>query len=460
MRLINLLKMLGLTCDLTNIMITNCTRKFENITHNTVYFSFGDVTKKSFEAMRNRGAYVIIGESEYNNNHYIKVDSIKKVYQKYLLITNKKKLKNHIFIGVTGTCAKTTISTMIFQFLKRRKSIIYYGSNGIYKDDKHYDCANTTPSMEEFFHYLGKEKYVVMEISSISFFEYRLFGIKFNYMILTNIYEDHLDYHKTLDAYKFTKYLILNSNFDAKTLISDTIEDKNILRLNFDSCYYGFNTSLFTIKGIDYQKNNTNFVIDYKGKMYHVKTNLIGEFSLKNISAVILLLLNMNYPITDIISYFNSIIEIPGRLNLYQYRNKSIIIDYPHTSASFEAILETYHKLYGKNLLVIYGAGGERWKSKRKEYSTLVSKYCKFAIVTNDNPRNENELEIINDLITYLDIQYEIIPNRKDALKRGLELLDEYSAMLILGKGSEKYIDIKNSKIPYSDINTLKELME
>lgn len=458
MRLMKLLKMLGLTSNLKDIKISSCTRKFDQISLNSVYFCFEDVTKKTFEAMRNHGAYVVIGQSDYYNNHYIKVDCIKKVYQKYLLIINKHKLKNHIFIGVTGTCAKTTISTMIFQFLKKYSSVIYYGSNGIYKNNRHYEGVNTTPSMEEMFKYLDKEKYVIMEISSISFFEYRLFGIRFNFLILTNIYEDHLDYHKTLDAYRYTKYLILNSNFEADTFISDTIDDKNILRLNLNSYYYGFNTNLFKITGIEYQKNFTDFTLEYSGRAYVVRTNLIGEFNLKNISAVILLLLHMNYKINDIVTYFNSVIEIPGRLNTYEYRNKQIIIDYPHTSASFEAILDTYYKLYGKNMLVIYGAGGGRWKNKRKEYSMLVSKYCEYAIVTNDNPRNENELDIINDLIAYLDIAYEIIPSRREAIKRGLELIEKYSVMLILGKGSEKYMDINNVKIPYSDINTLKEL--
>ncbi len=444
---------------MANINITSCTRKIEEIKSNSVFFCFDDINKKTFESVRNHGAYLVIGEGEYLNNHYIRVDSIKKIYQKYLLYHYKKKLKNHIFIGVTGTCAKTTISTMIYLFLKNKGNAIYYGSNGIYKNNKHFETQNTTPSMEELFQYLNNEKYVVMEISSISFFEYRLFGIKFDYLILTNIFEDHLDYHKTQDAYRYTKYLILNSNFDAETFICDEIDDKNILRLNNNSYYYGLKTDLFKIKTIDYAKDHTSFDLEFDSRIYKIRTNLIGDFNLKNISAVILLLLHMSYRIDDIVKFINNKIEIEGRLNQFSFRGKPIIVDYPHTSASFEVILNTYYNLYGRSILVIYGAGGGRWKSKRKEYSLLVSKYCSYAIITNDNPRYEDELSIINDLVSYLDIPYEIIKSRRDAIKKGLELIDKFDVMLVLGKGAEKYITIKNKKIPYSDIETLKELI-
>ena len=116
----------------------------------------------------------------------------------------------------------------------------YFGTDGIYTDNQVFTTLNTTPSMEELFMHLNNQHYVIMEISSISFFEYRLFDIKFDYLLLTNVFEDHLDYHKTKEEYIASKMLILSTNYNAKTFISRDVTDKRFLRLNHNTTYYGF----------------------------------------------------------------------------------------------------------------------------------------------------------------------------------------------------------------------------
>lgn len=461
MKLYKILKALDLTTNLNNIKLNTICRKEEDIKNYTLFFLFElNINKLQFENLRNKGAYLIIGQASYSNPHYLKVSSIKKVYQKYLLYINRHKLKNKILIGITGSCGKSTLSTLIYRFLNQRSKTIYYGTNTIFKQNQVIKTLNTTPSMEEFFKHLTNEKYVIVEISSISYFEYRMFNINFNYILCTNIYEDHLDYHHSKEEYYFTKFLILQSNFNAIAFISDDIKDERILRLNKKSYYYGFNNENYQISNISHKENRTIFNINTLNDYFIVKTKLLGKYNVKNICGMISLLQYLKYDMEEIVKYLNDLDYIKGRYNVFEYKNKKIIIDYPHMKESYKSILEDVTNTYGNNILVLYGAGGERQKSKRNDYSKLVSKYAKYAIISNDNPRFEEEFDIVNDLEQNLLIPHEVILDRKKGIKRGFELLNDYDVFLILGKGNEDYIEVKGKKNNHNDIDVVKELIK
>lgn len=457
MHLNTVLKKLGLVSLLQNEKIDVVTRKFEDIKSNAIYFAFEEITKKNFEQIRNKGAYLIIGESTFLNNHYIKVDSIKKIYQKYLLWKNKFKLKGKCFIGVTGTSGKSTISTLLYRFLSKKRKTIYFGTDGIYTENHVFSTSNTTPSMEELFMHLNNQHYVIMEISSISFFEYRLFDIRFDYLLLTNVFEDHLDYHKTKEEYIASKMLILSTNYNAKTFISRDVTDKRFLRLNRNTSYYGFDESEMKFFNIQEQENKLQFDVETTFDYFHVSTSILGKYNVMNIAGVFSLLRALNYNMDDMIDFICKTDVIKGRYNLLSYNNKPIIIDYCHTASSYHAIFNDVKNNYATKLLVIFGAGGNRQESKREEYSNIVSKYASYAIITNDNPRNENEMDIALTLKDNLTIPSEMILNRHDAIKRALNIINDFDGLLILGKGPENYINIKGKLYYHSDIDTIKE---
>lgn len=459
MRLKTFLKKLDLESLLPDKKIEIITRKFDEIKYNAIYFSFDAINKKNFEQIRNKGAYLIIGESNYLNNHYIKVDSVKKIYQKYLLWQNRFKLFGKCFIGVTGTCGKSTISTILFRFLRQRKKVIYYGTDGIFTNDKVITSNNTTPSMEVFFENLKGQNYVIMEISSISFFEYRLFNIKFDYLILTNIYEDHLDYHKTKEEYIASKMLILATNYKAKAFISRDVDDIRFLRLNENTFYYGLSQNEFKIFNIMQKNDKLQFDLETSNDYFHISTKILGKYNVMNFSGACSVLLSLGYKMKEIIAFVNKTSIISGRYNILMYNNKPIIIDYCHTASSYEALLKDVKENYGNNLLVVFGAGGSRQESKRIEYSKLVSKYATKAIISNDNPREEDELEIAKALYDNLNIPSEIILDRGKAINKALDHINEYDAILILGKGPERYINIKGVKYEFSDIDKVKEYL-
>lgn len=444
MRLRKFIKILGIKKEYDNIYLKGFTRHIDEVKEGYVFFSFKKLTINEYTSLKLKGAHFIVGESNLEKHDYLCVDDIKKAYQTFIYELNKHKLKGKTLIGVTGTNGKTSISTFLYEYLK--KDAIYYGSNGIYSH-KYYETKNTTPSMEEFFKYLGNEKFVIVELSSISFYEYRMFKLKFDYLILSNIYEDHLEYHETVSDYYYTKLLMLASNFEATCLISDKVKDKGVLRLNQNSYYYGVKSSIFKIR-----KDIDSFYLENDNKEY--KLNILNRpiYQIENIMAAISLLYLLGHSLDKIISFYNRDIQVLGRLNRYKYLDKEIIIDYPHTASAYYNVLSNViHKK--EEALVIFGAGGDRQKGKREDYAKLVSSFAHFAIITNDNPRNEAENEIAKAIALHLTIDYEIILNRQEAIKRGLSL--GYKQILILGKGAEKEIITNKGVINHSDIDCL-----
>lgn len=434
--------------------ITKITRKEEEITPNTLFFSFGRMDSTTYLRLKMKGAALIVGEANLDKEDYIQVLSIKKAYQEALCLDGKKKLKGKIMIGVTGTNGKTSVSTMLYEFLKNNNQAIYFGSNGIYKGHKHIKSTNTTPSMEELLANLGEEKYVIMEISTIGFLEYRTFGLTFNYIVLTNIYLDHLEYHKTEYDYYYTKLLILATSYSATAFISTDIKDNNVLRLNHQSFYYGIESNLFRIRILD-----DGIRISDSVDTIIIKPECQARYNYQNILAAVSLLHHMGYTLSLIDNFFKNFLGVPGRMKYFYFNQKTIIIDYPHTASAYSALLEYVSSKYSR-IIVILGAGGNRDNHKREDYARIVSKKASYAIITNDNPRDEDEYSIANELQRYMTIENEIIIDRKKAIREALAKLNDYDVLLILGKGDEDYIQIGNEKIPHNDIKYVEELIK
>ena len=161
-----------------------------------------------------------------------------------------------------------------------------------------------------------------------------------------------------------------------------------------------------------------------------------------------------------LINFLEQNLKVDGRMEIFKYNKKSIIIDYAHTPDGMEKVLEFIDEVYKKNIVVIFGCGGNRDKYKREIMGDIASLYGDYLILTNDNPRDEEELDIINDIIKGVTTKYKVIPNRKDAIDYGINLLNTYDVLVILGRGNEEYIKIKDKLIPFNDIKYIKEVMD
>lgn len=397
-----------------------------------------------------KGATKII--CEYGNYpNMIKVNDTKSYLHTYVKEKYLPAIKNLKLIGITGTNGKTTTAYLIYQALNKLNiKCAYIGTIGFYINDKRQNSINTTPDILSLYHMLlecayNNIDYVVMEVSSQGLAYNRVDGLKFDYAIFTNLTEDHLDYHKTMDNY-----------LNAKLELFKKLKEDGIGIINSDDKYYKHFITDHTITyGLDgdykisditYNINKSKFKIN--GEEFSM--NLIGDYNVYNMCIVIIILklLNINYEqIRNIVGALES---APGRMDKINYNDNIIIIDYAHTPDAVEKVLNTLKGI--GNIITIIGCGGNREKNKRKIMGRVASQNSSYVIFTSDNPRDEEEEDIIIDMIQEVDtFNYEIEINRQKAIIKGIQRLKKNDILVILGKGHEDYQEIKGVKYHFND---------
>ena len=340
----------------------------------------------------------------------------------------------------------------------------YIGTLGFYKCGIIKELENTTPDIDELYEYLNEcanenIKYVVMEVSSHSLIQDRIYGLKFDSVIFTNLTEDHLDYHKNMEEYKKAKLILFNK-----------LRNKRIAIINSDDKYYkefmlpnNYNITVgingtFKIKNIILNSESINLTFNYK-KEYKKKLNMVGKYNAYNYLEALASLVYLGLDIEELLNL--EINEPPGRMNMIKYKNNTIFIDYAHTPDAMENVLKSVKEFSKGKIITIFGCGGNREKEKRKLMGDIATNYSDNVIITNDNPRFEDENEIIKDIISEIKKNnYEIIKDRKKAIIRGINYLKNNDTLLILGKGHENYQIIGNKKIHFDDHEIVTEYLE
>ncbi|MGM9857768.1 MAG: Mur ligase family protein [Bacilli bacterium] len=350
------------------------------------------------------------------------------------------KLSEFHFIGVTGTNGKSSTSYILHKLIKN--SWLFSNVDGIKNSTL---IKNTTPYPLEFIKGLRKakaknKKIIIIELSSIAMKEERLCELDFDFIILLNLYSDHLDYHKTLENYysskidyinKYAKFAILNNN----------LKDK-----------FKINTQFRYFDNLNLIRNKNECLIKFDKKTKIILPNQETIF-LENYSAVYNLLKIVNkrfYKIRKI----KRIKPIKGRMMVLK-KHPLVIIDYPHTSSAFEKSLMQFKKRKGR-LIAIFGCGGNRDISKRRVIGELALKYADIPIVTEDNSRNENIEDIIKDIVGKDRKDFITIKSRPFAIQYAFKIAKKEDIILVLGKGHEKTI-IRKYEEDYSDIDEVKK---
>ena len=380
------------------------------------------------DAINNGFKKIIVSKSKFKA-----VKSTRKYLEKYLKKYYYKQIKDVILIGVTGTNGKTSTSYLIYQALNLAGiKCSYIGTIGFYLENDIKKLNNTTPDICDLYEMIIESincgcKAVVMEVSSHALKLGRVNTLKFDYAILTNITEDHLDFHKTYKDYYKTKMSIFKKLKKKGTKISD-------------------------IKIENYDINNDYF--KYNNKIYNTKIK--GEYNIKNIIPSIIILDKMNIDSRKIIP---QLCLPPGRMQIINYKNNSIIIDYAHTPDAMEKIISTVKIMNHNKIITIFGCGGNREKEKRPKMGEIASLLSDYVILTNDNPRDENPKEIIREIKQNMNNNYKIIYDRKKAIQEGIKMLKENDVLLILGKGHEEYQVIDNKKIFFSNLYTVYDII-
>ena len=202
--------------------------------------------------------------------------------------------------------------------------------------------------------------------------------------------------------------------------------------------------------------NITKVKINYNNTIYNFSVNLIGKFQLENLYHAILLSVSSGLKIKQILKVVEKLKPIKGRLNIFKKNNKIICLDYAHTPDGLKKVILTLKNHFNKNVNIVFGCGGNRDKGKRIKMGKIVKKLCKNIIITTDNPRHENPVEI-NKQIYNSTKRGQIIINRKTAINQGIKNLADSEVLLIAGKGHENYQIINDKKIYFSDYDEIKK---
>jgi len=405
-----------------------------------------------------KGASRVICESGLYSVDTLIVKDTRKYLTEYLDNLYKEKFKNIKIIGVTGTNGKTTTCYLAWQiFNKLGYKSSYIGTIGFYIEDKIRNLNNTTPDILDIYNMINESiengcKYVFMEVSSQALSYGRVGNLKFDYAIFTNLTIEHLDYHKTMENYALAKQKLFK-NADIGIVNYDS-EYKDYFMCS-NNIYYGFTggdyyISEYSVGDITKFKLNDNIY----------KTNLIGKYNIYNLLISIILLDKEN--IEYDIKLFEDLVCPKGRMDVIEYKESLIIVDYAHTPDAIANVLNAVKEIAKGSIITVVGAGGGRDFFKRPLMGKIATTLSDYVIFTDDNPRDENELSIIDNIIQNVDTSnYEIITNREKAIIKGIQMLNKFDILLVLGKGHEDYQIIGDKKIHFSDheviINYIKE---
>lgn len=412
-------------------------------------------------------AKVVAEEGLYPVETYIVKDT-----HEYLVQTLKREYYDEIkdlkLIGITGTNGKTTSCYLIHQALNRLgRKCGYIGTIGFYIDEKICDLPNTTPDILDLYDMLltcKKEgcEFVAMEVSSHSLDMNRVDGLLFDYAIFTNLTQDHLDYHGNMKNYALAKQKLFRKMKEQGTCFINIDDDNSyhFLLPENHNITYGFRNGSYRITNMTYSLGHTDFIVSHEGeKTYQMK--LIGKHNLYNMLVVIMLLDELGIEESEIRKTISLLEEPRGRMECVRYHDALIIVDYAHTpdavSNAIRAVLEIPHgKIY-----TIIGCGGDRDRAKRPEMGKIATDLSDYVIFTSDNPRNEDPEHILEDMEHGLDnTNYEKIVNRKEAINRGIQMLQKSDILLLLGKGHETYQVIGNKKIHFDDMEEVKKIIK
>ncbi len=410
------------------------------------------------DAIKN-GAKKIIAEK---GNYEVKteiVPSTREYLNNYLYKNYYPKFKSMKLIGVTGTNGKTTTCYLIFQMLKLlNKRCGYIGTIGFYYGDEKRLLNNTTPDIDLLYSMFleakeNKCKYMVMEVSSHALDMNRVYGLSFDEVAFTNLTQDHLDYHKTLENYMAAKKILFSKTRGKKIAVinADDPHYENFLVDKNHNITLGNNGDL-KIMDIELTNLDTKFSFSYKNKTYHTTINLVGRYNVYNYLTALLLVHNLGFSIKNILKLNDKLTPPPGRMDMIKFNTNSIFVDYAHTPDAVENVINSAKEYKKGKIYTILGCGGDRDRTKRPIMGNLATLHSDYVILTNDNPRTEDEKQIMNDILAGVKKDnYEVIFNRSEAIKKGISLLKENDILLILGKGHEDYQIIGHDKIHFSD---------
>lgn len=368
-------------------------------------------------------------------------------------------------VGVTGTNGKTTVSFLIKDILCAagiKCGLI--GTLGYKIDDLMRPLRNTTPGIVELRRLMremidAQDRYVAMEVSSHALDQDRLAGIDFQSAIFTNLTQDHLDYHKTMEAYFLAKQKLFLERMDKDGSAIINRDDPYGARL-FDSLKgsklsYGFSDkSDVSVECFELKKEGSKATCKTPKGVLEISTKLVGRHNLYNILASVAFGISCGIKLDVLSKSIGQTVLIPGRLDRVDSRKGFMVfIDYAHTDDALKNVLESLRVLaHNGRIITVFGCGGDRDKGKRPKMGRVASSLSDACIITSDNPRSEDPQEIIKQIVDGISSEnFEIEADRATAIRKALSMARKEDIVLIAGKGHETSQIVKDKTFSFSD---------
>lgn len=376
-------------------------------------------------------------------------------------------------VGITGTNGKTTVSYLVdkvFSEIGLRCGII---GTVCYKiKDRVIAAQTTTPGPIDLHRILNEMvaegcDHAIIEVSSHSLDQHRVDEVSFDVAVFTNLTQDHLDYHSTMNRYFDAKAKLfehLNSNALAVLNIDDPYGEKLIRLSGAKVMTYGMDNACDVtgrIKGSSLEA--TEFVIRAFGAEVGLTARLIGRHNLYNVLAATCVGLAQGVRLDQLARALEGFEGVPGRLERIRCGQPfEIFVDYAHTDNAMACVLSTLRTLTSRRIISVFGCGGDRDPSKRPLMGKVAQRYSDYVILTSDNPRGEDPMEIVSQIESGMDgvrKDYKVILDRYRAIQEALQIAEPQDVVVICGKGHEQFQILRDKRVPFDDRQAVRECL-
>ena len=380
-----------------------------------------------------------------------------------------KKLK---IVGITGTNGKTTTTYLIKSILESYgKKVGLIGTNQNLIGDTVIPSHHTTPDVIELMDLLSRmtreeAEYVVMEVSSHSLALNRVSACDFTVGAFTNITQDHLDFHETMENYLEAKSKLFS--LSSVAVINNDSEAGEYLKERAKNCrvitYGKEKPSDVFAEDIKLLGNGIEFDLNYKGNKEKMSLNIPGEFSVYNALTAISCCIGLDIPLSEIAKGLKDAEGVKGRIEVVKTNTPyTVIIDYAHTPDGLLNIINAIRGFAKGRIITLFGCGGDRDKTKRPIMGKIAGELSDFCVVTSDNPRSENPSDIIKDILVGISetkCDYAVVENRFEAIEFALDHAEKDDIILLAGKGHETYQILKDRTIVFDEREIVTKLIE
>jgi len=427
-----------------------------------------------------KGATVIVTETELRNPRAttVQVENTRTALADLAAAFYQHPMRRLKLAAVTGTNGKTTTTFLLKHICENaRMRCGLIGTVRYEIGERVLPAIRTTPEALEIQELLGQMlnagcKAAAMEVSSHALAQERTRGLEWDVAVFTNLTQDHLDFHGSMDRYFAEKAKLFTAlaqqakkNAVAVVNIDDRYGEKLIDRIGKEIpiVTYGMGTRAdFRASNYRPDFSGTSYQLDARGKIFLVRLPLIGRFNVANSLAALAAANTLGISLRDAILSLGKSPQVPGRLEAVQAKRQfQVFVDYAHTPDALLNVLKTLRELSPRKLIVVFGCGGDRDRQKRPLMAHAADNNADFSIITSDNPRKEDPDEIIAEVEKgFRSDRYETITDRAEAIARAVSLAEPRDIVLIAGKGHETYQEFADNTIPFDDLQIARRALE